>query len=175
MDVRTLESLRELEEPRLRDRPIGLIVIGVGSLVAGLAVLFAAVQLLLSATGYGDWTKPRIVANDYVGAVQVYPEHYLLVGSILLVPALLLVAIAIGIARRRWWAGIAGYVIGAVVALYGVLALVIPGELDGTASNAERWHLAASLPWIVLGLFLFWYFNRRSIKADLGMGDRTFG
>ena len=173
--MRRLDALRDLEEPTIRERPIGLIVIAVGSLVAGLAVLLAAGELLLGAAGYGDWTKARIAFNDFVGSVQVYPEHYLLIGSILMVPAVILLAVPYGIARQRWWAGIIGYVVGAVVTLYGVLALVIPGDLDGRAGNDERWHLGAGLPWVVLGLVLFWYFNRRSIKADLGMADRTFG
>ncbi len=173
--MRALEALRDLEEPTIRDRPIGLLAVGLASLVAGLAVLLAAVQLLLSAAGYADWTVPRIVANDFVGAVQVYPEHYLLMGGILLVPALVLLAVPIGIARRRWWAGILGSVIGGLLALYGLLALVIPGNLDGMAGNDERWHVGAGLPWLLVGVALLWYCNRRSIRAELGMGDRTFG
>lgn len=170
-----LQALRDYEEPTVRDRPVGLIAVALGSLVAGLAVLAAAAELLLGAFGYADWTKARIAFNDFVGSVQVYPEHYLLIGSIVLIPALILLALPIGIARRRWWAGILGYVLGALLALYGVLALVIPGNLDGTAGNDQRWHPEAGLPWLVIGLALLWYFNRRSIKADLGMGDRTFG
>lgn len=169
------EALEDVEEPTIRDRPIGLIGIALASLLAGLAILLAAGELFLGAAGYGDWTKPRIVGNDYVGAVQVYPEHYLLFGTLVLIPALILLALAIGIARQRWWAGIMGYVIGGIVALYGLLALVIPGQIGGEAGTAERWHPAAGLPWLLLGLFLLWYFNRRSIRADLGMGDRTFG
>ena len=168
-------ALEDIEEPTLRDRPIGLIGIAVASLLAGLAILLATGELVLGAAGYGDWTRPRIVGNDFVGAVQVYPEHYLLFAGMLLMPALILLALPIGIARQRWWAGIIGYVIGGVVALYGLLALVIPGELGDGAGSAERWHPAASLPWLALGLFLLWYFNRRSIRANLGMGDRTFG
>ena len=167
-----LDSLRDLEEPLVRDRPIGVILIAVGGLVAGLATLAATVELLLGAARFGDWTQPKIVGNDYVGAVQVYPEHYLLIGGILLIPAALLLAVAVGLARQRWWAGIIGLMIGALMALYGVLALVIPTD---AASGAERWHPAAGLPWLVLGGVLAWYFNRRSIRADLGMGDRTFG
>jgi hypothetical protein len=170
-----LDSLRDIEEPTVRDRPIGVIVVAIGSLVAGLVILISAVELFLGAAQFGDWTKPRIVGNDFVGAVQVYPEHYLLIGSILLVPALILLALPIGLARQRWWAGIIAFVLGALFALYGVLALVIPGDLGGTAGDAERWHLAAGLPWLVLGVALLWYFNRRSIRRDLGMGDRTFG
>jgi len=173
--VPSLADLRDIEEPTVRERPVGLIAIAVGSLVAGLAVLAAAAELLLSALGYADWTKARIAFNDFVGSVQVYPEHYLLIGSIVLVPALILLALPIGIARQKWWAGIIGYVMGALLALYGVLALVIPGDLDGTARDNERWHPGAGLPWLAIGLVLLWYFNRRSIKADLGMGDRTFG
>lgn len=168
----SLADVRDLEEPRIRDRPIGVIVVVVGSLLAGLAVLGAAAELFIGAARYGDWTRPKIVGNDAVGAVQVYPEHYLLVGSILLVPALLLLALPIGLARHRWWSGILAWIIGALLALYGVLALVIPGD---ATTGAERWHPAASLPWLILGTALLWYFNRRSIKADLGMGDRTFG
>ena len=170
--MRALEALRDIEEPLVRDRPIGVIVIAVGSLLAGLALLFAAGELFIGATRFADWTQPKIVGNDYVGAVQVYPEHYLLVGGILLVPAVVLLALPIGLARQRWWAGILGLVIGAMLALYGLLALVVPGD---AAAGGERWHPAASLPWLILGLALAWYFNRRSIRADLGMGDRTFG
>ena len=169
------EALEDIEEPTIRDRPIGLVVVAVASLLAGLAILLAAGEMGLGAAGFGDWTRPRIVGNEFVGAVQVYPEHYLLFGLLLLMPALILLALPVGIARQRWWAGIMGFVIGGVVALYGVLALVIPGELGGGGSGTERWHPAAGLPWLVLGLVLLWYFNRRSIKRDLGMGDRTFG
>ena len=169
------EALEDIEEPTIRDRPVGLVGIALASLLVGLAMLLATGELVLGAAGYGDWTKPRIVGNDFVGAVQVYPEHYLLLAGMLLVPVLILLALPIGIARQRWWAGIIGYVIGGVVALYGLLALVIPGELGGGGRSAERWHPAAGLPWLVLGLVLLWYFNRRSIRADLGMGDRTFG
>jgi hypothetical protein len=176
--VRWLDDLRDREEPLIRERPVGLVVIGLASLSAGAVIALAAAELFLGAAQFGDWTHPKIVGNDLVGAVQVYPEHYLLIGAILLVPALILLALPAGIARRRWWAGIMGYVIGGVMALYGVLALVIPGDIGGGgdgAGSAERWHLAAGLPWLVLGLALLWYFNRRSIKADLGMGDRTYG
>ena len=167
-----LDSLRDVEEPLVRDRPIGVILIAIGSLGAGVATLLAAIELFLGAARFGDWTQPKIVGNDYVGAVQVYPEHYLLIGSILLIPAVVLLTLLVGIARQRWWAGIIGLVLGALMAMYGVLALVVPGD---AASGAERWHPAASLPWLVLGGLLAWYFNRRSVKADLGMGDRTFG
>jgi len=169
------EAIEDFEEPTVRDRPVGLVGIALASFLAGLAMLFATGELVLGAAGYGDWTKPRIVGNDFVGAVQVYPEHYLLFAGMVLVPTLILLALPIGIARQRWWAGIIGYVIGGVMALYGLLALVIPGEIGGEAGSAERWHPAAALPWLVLGLVLLWYFNRRSIRADLGMGDRTFG
>ena len=169
------ETLEDIEEPTIRDRPIGLIVFALASLLAGLAILLAAGELGLGAAGFGDWTRPRIVGNDFVGAVQVYPEHYLLFAAMLLVPAAILLALPVGIARRRWWAGIIGFVIGGVMAPYGLLALVIPGELGGGPTDTERWHLAAGLPWLALGLALLWYFNRRVIKADLGMGDRTFG
>ena len=169
------ETLEDIEEPTIRDRPIGLIVFALASLLAGLAILLAAGELGLGAEGFGDWTRPRIVGNDFVGAVQVYPEHYLLFAAMLLVPAASLLALPVGIARRRWWAGVIGFVIGGVMALYGLLALVIPGDLGGQATDTERWHLAAGLPWLALGLLLLWYFNRRAIKADLGMGDRTFG
>ncbi len=169
------EALEDVEEPTIRDRPVGVIAIAVASLLAGLAILLAAGELLLGAAGYGDWTRPHIVGNDFVGAVQVYPEHYLLFGGLVMIPALILLALSLGIARQRWWAGILGFVIGGVMALYGLLALVIPGDIGGEPGNAERWHPAASLPWVLLGLFLLWYFNRRSIKRDLGMGDRAFG
>ena len=149
-----------------------MILIAVCSLLAGVAILPAAGELFLGAARFGDWTQPKIVGNDLVGAVQVYPEHYLLIGSIVLVPGLILLALAVGLARQRWWAGILGLVIGALMALYGVLALVIPGDAAG---GADRWHPAASLPWLGLGVVMVWYFNRRSIRADLGMGDRTFG
>lgn len=168
----SLSHWRDWEEPLVRDRPVGLLVVAVASLLVGLAVVLAAAEMFVGAAGYGDWTKPRIVGNDFVGAVQVYPEHYLLVGGILLVPALILLALPVGLARRRPWAGILGFVLGGIFALYGVLALVIPGD---AASGGERWHPAAGLPWLVLGVVLLWYFNRRSIKRDLGMGDRTFG
>src|SRR6185436_19542229 len=105
------DSLRGVEEPLVRDRPIGVVLIAIGSLLAGLAILPAVAELFLGAAQFGDWTKPSSVGNDYVGAVQVYPEHYLLVGSILLVPALLLIAVAAGLARQRWWAGIVGLMI----------------------------------------------------------------
>ena len=167
-----LDSLRDAEDPLVRDRPIGVLLIAIGSLVAGLAILPAVAELFLGAARFGDWTQPRIVGNDYVGAVQVYPEHYLLIGGMLLAPALLLLGLAVGLARQRWWAGILGLMIGALMALYGILALVIPTD---AASSAERWHPAAGVPWIVLGGLLAWYFNRRSTRADLGMGDRTFG
>jgi hypothetical protein len=170
--VPSLSDWRDWEEPLVRDRPVGLVVIAVASLVAGVAILLAAGEMFLGVAGYGDWTQPRIVGNDYVGAVQVYPEHYLLIGAILLIPALILLTLPIGLARKRPWAGIIGFVLGGLFASYGILALVIPGDM---ASNADRWHPAAGLPWLVVGVALLWYFNRRSIKRDLGMGDRTFG
>jgi cell division protein FtsW (lipid II flippase) len=170
--VGLLDSLRDIEEPLVRDRPIGIILIALGSLVAGVVILLAAGELFLGAARFGDWTQPKIVGNDYVGAVQVYPEHYLLIGGILVIPGLILLALAIGLVRQRWWAGITGLMLGALMALYGVLALVIPTD---AASGADRWHPAAGLPWLILGLALAWYFNRRVIRADLGMGDRTFG
>lgn len=168
----SLLDWREWEEPLIRDRPVGLLGVAIASLLAGVAIVLAAGEMFLGAASYGDWTKPRIVGNDFVGAVQVYPEHYLLVGGILLIPALILLALPVGLARRRPWAGILGFVLGGIFALYGVLALVIPGD---AASGAERWHPAAGLPWLVVGIVLLWYFNRRSIKRDLGMGDQTFG
>jgi hypothetical protein len=170
--VPSLPDWRDWDEPLVHDRPVGLVAVAIASLLAGLAVVLAAGEMLLGAAGYGDWTKPRIVGNDFVGAVQVYPEHYLLVGGMLIIPALILLALPIGIARQRPWAGIICFVLGGIFALYGVLALVIPGD---AASGGERWHPAAGLPWLVLGAALLWYFNRRSIRADLGMGDRTFG
>ena len=166
-----LTRLGDIDEPTVRDRPIGLLVIAAASLLVGIAIALAAGELFLGATLYADWTEPKLVGNDLVGMVQVYPEHYLLMGSILLVPALYLLAMAIGIVRGRPWAGIMGFVAGGLMALYGVLALVIPGD----ASAQDRWHLAAALPWIAVGVLLLWYFNRRSIKVELGMGDSTFG
>jgi len=170
--VRAFVGWRDWTEPTVRDRPIGLIAIAVASAAAGVAVLLAAIELFAGAAAYRDWMEPKLVGNDLVGKVQVYPEHYVLMGAILLLPALYLIGLAIGIARQRPWAGIMGFVAGGLMALYGLLALVIPGD---AASSGERWHPAASLPWILLGLVVLWYFNRRSIKADLGMGDRTFG
>ena len=166
-----VQRLRDIEEPRIRDRPVGVIAVAAASFVVGLSILLAAGELILGATLYPDWTRPKYLGNDLV-QVQVYPEHYILVGAILLIPALVLLALPIGIARQRPWAGIIGFVLGGLFAMYGVLALVIPGDAP---ANAERWHLAASVPWIVVGIALLWYFNRRSIKRDLGMGDRMFG
>lgn len=167
-----LAEWRDWEEPTVRDRPLGLILLGSASGLAGLAILLAAVELFVGATAYQDWTRPKVMGNDLVGMVKVYPEHYVLMGSLLLIPALYLLALPIGIARQRPWAGILGFVGGGLMALYGLLALVIPGD---AASSGERWHPAASLPWLALGLTLLWYFNRGPIKSDLGMGDRTFG
>jgi len=160
------------EEPTVRDRPIGLIVIALASAVAGVAIVLAAIELFLGAAKYGDWTKPKLVGNDLVGMVQVYPEHYLLIGSLLLIPALYLVGFAVGIARQRPWAWVMGIASGGLIALYGVLALVIPAD---AAANQDRWHPAAALPPLVLGVGLLWYFNRRSTKRDLEVADRTFG
>ena len=151
---------------------MGLIVIAVASAIAGIAVLLAAGELFLGAAGYGDWTHPKLVGNDLVGMVQVYPEHYLLMGAILLVPVLYLVGFAAGIARQRPWAWVMGFATGGLLAVYGLLALVIPAD---AAANADRWHPAASLPFVVLGVGLLWYFNRRGVKDDLGVADRTFG
>jgi len=169
--VPSLREWRDWEEPEIRERPIGLIGIALVALVAGVAILLAAGEMFLGAAGFGDWTKPRIVGNDYVGAVQVYPEHYLLVGALLLIPGLLLIAVPVGILRQRPWAQILGSVLGGLFLGYGILALVIPG---GTAALADRWHPAAGLPWVVLGAVLLWYFNRRPIRRHLGMGDRYF-
>lgn len=77
-----------------------------------------------------------------------------------------------GIARHRLWAWIMGLVAGGLIALYGMLALVIPADL---ASGSDRWHLTASLPWIVLGIGLIWYFDRRPVRYDLGWGDPSIG
>ena len=149
---------------------MGLIVIGIASLLAGIGILAAAIELFVGATRFADWTRPSVLGNDVVQA-QVYPEHYLLIGAILLIPALILLGLPIGIARQRPWAGIIGAVVGGLIAMYWVLALVIPSD---EAATAERWHPGASLPWVLLGTVLLWYFNRRSIKRDLGMGDLVF-
>ena len=167
-----MSGWRDWSEPEVRERPIGVLLIAGASALAGVAILVAAVELFAGIAGYQDWTQPKLVGNDFVGMVKVYPEHYILMSVILLIPALYMIALAVGIARQRWWAGIMGFVAGGLFALYGVLALVIPGDM---AAGAERWHLAASLPWILVGAVLLWYFDRRVIKADLGMGDRTFG
>ena len=172
--MRSTAAWRDWTEPEVRDRPVGLIALGVASLLAGVALLAAATELFIGAAQYQDWTEPKLVGNDLVGMVTVYPEHYLLMGGLVLIPTLYLLALPIGIARRRWWAGIMGYVAGGLIALYGLLALVIPGDAAAQASE-ERWHPGESLPWMALGLVLLWYFNRRSVRADLGMGDRTFG
>jgi hypothetical protein len=165
-------ALRDLGEPTFRDRPVGLLVIAALSAIAGVAMAIAAGELFLGAARYADWMTPKLVGNDLVGMVQVYPEHYLLMGAILLVPALLLVAFAIGIARQRPWAWIIGFVAGGLIGLYGVLALVIPADLP---SNADRWHLAAGVPWILLGVVLLRYFDRRPVRSDLGWGDASIG
>jgi hypothetical protein len=170
--VRHLSEWRDIEEPTIRDRPIGLLAIGTLSAIAGVAIALASVELFLGAARYADWLTPRLVGNDLVGMVKVYPEHYLLVGAILLVPAVLLLAFAIGIVRRRPWAWIIGFVAGGLIAMYGVLALVIPADLP---SNADRWHLAAGVPWILAGVVLLRYFDRRPVRSDLGWGDASIG
>ena len=158
-------------EPEIRERPVGLLLIAATSALAGAAILASSVELVAGATRYADWTTPRMVGNDLVGMVQVYPEHYVLMGAILLIPSLFLIALAIGIARQRPWAWVLGFVAGGLITLYGVLALVIPGDL---ASNNERWHLTG-VPWIILGVFLLRYFDRRPVKNDLGWGDPAIG
>jgi hypothetical protein len=170
--VRVPRVLEDVEEPTVRDRPVGLILIAGASALAGIAILLAAVELFAGAFAYRDWTEARLVGNDLVGMVQVYPEHYLVVGAILLVPGAYILGFAAGIARQRPWAWVMGIVTGGLFALYGLLALVIPAD---AAADSERWHPAASLPWLVLGLALLWYFNRRVVKVDLAVADRTFG
>lgn len=166
------DALRDLEEPTIGDRPIVLLTVAVGAALGAVLIGLAAVELFVDGFGYSDWTVPRIVSNEFLQGVSIYPEHYLFMGTILLIPTAYLAALAIGIARARPWAWILGFVAGGLVGLYGVLALVIPGNL---AANADRWHLAESVPWIALGAFTLWYFNRRAVRRDLGMGDPALG
>jgi hypothetical protein len=175
--MRAPEALRDLEEPTIGGRPIGVFVVAALSALAGTALLVGAVQLFLGATRYADWSKPQLVGNDFVGAVQVYPEHYLLVGAFLLVPAGYLVALAYGIVRGRFWAWVLGVVAGGLLVAYGILALVIPaeGSHDESVIVTERWHPAAGLPWIVVGGALIWYLQRRVVKHHLEMGDPAIG
>jgi hypothetical protein len=170
--MRMADALRDLEEPAFRDRPVGLLAIAVGAAVGAILIGLAAVELFVDAFGYTDWAVPRIVSNEFLQGVSIYPEHYLFMGAILLIPTAYLAALAVGIARARWWAWILGFVAGGLVGLYGILALVIPGN---AAANSDRWHLGESVPWIVLGAFTLWYFNRRAVRRDLGMGDPALG
>ena len=62
--MRGLQTLRELDEPTIRDQPIGVVVVAAGSLLAALAILLAAAELLLGAARFGDWSQPKIVGND---------------------------------------------------------------------------------------------------------------
>lgn len=153
------------------ERLVGLIVIAVAAGLAAVLIALAALELFVDAFGYTDWTVPRIISDEYMQGVQVYPEHYLLVGAILLIPMGYLFALAVGIARARGWAWILGFVAGGLIAPYGLLALVIPGN---AAANADRWHLDG-LPPLVIGVFLLWYFNRRAVRRDLGWGDPAIG
>ena len=170
--MRPVEALRDLEEPTIRDRPVGLLAIAVAAAIGAVLIGLAAVELFVDAFGYTDWAVPRIVSNEFIQGVSIYPEHYLFMGAILLFPTAYLAALAVGIARARPWAWILGFVAGGLVGLYGILALVIPGN---AAANSDRWHLGESVPWIALGVFTLWYFNRRSVRRDLGMGDPALG
>ena len=170
--MRVPDALRDLEEPTFRDRPVVLLAIAVAAAIGAVLIGLAAVELFVDGFGYSDWTVPRIVSNEFLQGVSIYPEHYLFMGAVLLIPTAYLAALAVGLARARPWAWILAFVAGGLVGLYGVLALVIPGNL---AANADRWHLAESLPWIALGAFTLWYFNRRAVRRDLGMGDPALG
>ena len=105
-------------------------------------------------------------------AIAIAAAIAAVLGAILLIPTAYLAALAVGIVRARPWAWILGFVAGGLVGLYGVLALVIPGNL---AANADRWHLAESVPPIAVGAFTLWYFNRRAVRRDLGLGDPALG
>lgn len=170
--MRIRDALSDLEEPLFRDRPVVLLAIAVAAAIGALLIGLAALELFVDGFGYADWTVPRVVSNEFLQGVSVYPEHYIFMGVVLLIPTAYLAALAVGIARARPWAWILGFVAGGLVGLYGVLALVIPGNL---AANADRWHLAESVPWIALGAFTLWYFNRRAVRRDLGLGDPALG
>ena len=172
MAVRLLEALRDLEEPTIRDRLVGLVVIAATAGALGIVIALVAAELFAGALGYEDWAIPRLVGNEFLEGVKVYPEHYLLMGVAVLVPALYLLAFAIGIARGRGWAVILGLVAGGLLTMYGILALVIPKD---AAANAERWHPGDAAPFLVSGVFLAWYFNRRAVRRDLGWGDPAIG
>lgn len=162
----------DFEEPVIRDRLVGLIAIATAAALAGVVIALAALELFVDAAGYRDWAIPRVVSNEWLQGVNVYPEHYVFMGVMLLIPAGYLLTLAIGIARARGWAWILGFVAGGLIALYGVLAFVIPGNVD---ANVDRWHVADGLPPLVLGGFLLWYFNRRATRRDLGWGDPAIG
>lgn len=170
--MRPLEAFRDIDEPTIRDRPVVLLAIAVAAAIAAILIGLAAVELFVDGFGYADWTVPRIVSNEFLQGVSIYPEHYLFMAAILLIPTAYLAALAVGIGRARPWAWILGFVAGGLVGLYGILALVIPGNL---AANADRWHLGESVPWIALGALTLWYFNRRAVRRDLGMGDPALG
>ena len=89
--------LDDLSEPTIRERPIGVLVIAVVSLIVGITIALATLELFLGAAQYGEWTKPKLVGNDLVGMVKVYPEHYILMGSMLSIPALYTLALPVGI------------------------------------------------------------------------------
>ena len=163
---------RDWEEPTIRERPVGVLLVGMLSALGAVAVAWSAIELFAGAAAYQDWTVPKLVGNEQVGMVTVYPEHYVLVGVILLVPALFLAGVAVSIARSRPIAWVLGIVAGGLILLYGILALVIPGD---AAANADRWHPEASLPFIAAGAFLLWYFRRRVVRYDLGWGDPAIG
>jgi hypothetical protein len=170
------KAIEDFEEPRLRDRPVGVFIVAALSAVAGIVVLADAAELFAGVAQFGDWAKPKLVGNDYVGMVQVYPEHYLLVGAILLAPAGYLLALAYGLLRARKWAWWLGLVAGGLVFAYGILALVIPAQasFDESVIVQERWYPAAGLPWIIIGGALVWYLRRRVVQYDLGLGDPAF-
>ncbi len=49
------------------------------------------------------------------------------------------------------------------------------GRPGDASSGEERWHLSFGLPWIVLGIGLVWYLDRRTVRDDLGWGDPNIG
>src|SRR5256885_13972602 len=98
------DALRDLEEPTIGDRPIVLLTVAVGAALGAVLIGLAAVELCVGGFGYADWTVPRIVSNEFLQGVSIYPEHYLFMGAILLLRTAYLVALAVGVARARPWA-----------------------------------------------------------------------